>query len=734
MKKLIVIFLLTISCISRANVGDSLYNIWTNSSAIDTQRVIALDRYLGHVWNRSVKISPDSALKLSQELEKYSKRIDFKKGIVKAYNNQIISYALLGNIDKAIAQSEKSQKLSISLNYEKGEESAYYSLGVAYYFQNNFEKAIENYGRALALQIRYGNLEGVISSNVNLGTVYYNLGDYYDALRYYEKALELSKGKKNYSEVSKIYNNTGLIYRELGDFPKSLDYLIKSLETNEMAGNKTQIASSLHNIGLIYLQINENDLALEYFNRSLGLEKQSMNKRGIATTLNSIADVLTTQKNYSYALVEYNKSYNISEKLKDENAKAISLSGIANIYSIRGHYIKADELYQKILKILSELGVKKEIAYTYQIIGFNYLDQNKFTEAIVSCKKALELSEIIESLDIQKESCDCLYKAYKSKGQNVKALEYFEKMTLVNDSIKLKQVGRELLQMEFEKKMVVDSLDQEKEKLTTKLDFEEKLGAENQKRNIAIGAGIFLLLIVGGLYSRVKYIRKSNKIIESERDRSDDLLHNILPVEVARELKQSGKSEARNYEKVTVIFTDFKEFTQAAEKLSPKELIQEINSCFEKFDSICDKYNLEKIKTIGDSYMAAGGLLIKEGDTVRDSVLAGIEMKDYILERKEQRLSEQKVPFEMRVGIHTGSVIAGIVGTKKFQYDLWGDAVNTASRMESSGTEGYVNISHNTYIYIKDNNDFSFEYRGKVKAKGKGEVDMYYVHKIENTV
>jgi class 3 adenylate cyclase len=235
-----------------------------------------------------------------------------------------------------------------------------------------------------------------------------------------------------------------------------------------------------------------------------------------------------------------------------------------------------------------------------------------------------------------------------------------------------------------------------------------------------------------GLFHRYRYVRNTrnelsekNKIINKEKERSDELLLNILPAETAEELKNSGKSQARHFDLVTVMFTDFKGFTYMAEKLSPQELVDEIDYCFKHFDQIISKYNIEKIKTIGDAYMCAGGLPVANITNPLDVVKAGLEIQQFMQKLKEQKKAENKPYFELRIGINSGPVVAGIVGIKKFQYDIWGDTVNIASRMESSGEIGKVNISQMTYEKIKHR--FSCEHRGKIEAKNKGAVDMYFV-------
>jgi len=208
--------------------------------------------------------------------------------------------------------------------------------------------------------------------------------------------------------------------------------------------------------------------------------------------------------------------------------------------------------------------------------------------------------------------------------------------------------------------------------------------------------------------------------LKEEKKKSDDLLHNILPVEVADELKQKGSSEARQYDNVTVLFTDFVNFTGVSEKLSPKELVAEIDRCFKAFDEIIERNGLEKIKTIGDAYLAVCGLPNEDKEHAKKTTNAAIEIRDFMIRQKSEGGK-----FEIRIGLNSGALVAGIVGSKKFAYDIWGDTVNTASRMESSSEAGKINISETTYELVK--NDFICTYRGKISAKNKGEIDMYFV-------
>lgn len=239
--------------------------------------------------------------------------------------------------------------------------------------------------------------------------------------------------------------------------------------------------------------------------------------------------------------------------------------------------------------------------------------------------------------------------------------------------------------------------------------------------------------------------------LRTEKERSDELLLNILPYEVAEELKNTGAAAAKHFDQATVLFTDFRGFTQMSEKLSPEKLVNELDTCFKHFDGLMDKWGMEKIKTIGDSYMAAGGLPDPAKGSPADVVCAALEMQEFMEDLAQRRTAQGLPVFRMRVGVHTGPVVAGIVGVKKFQYDIWGDTVNTASRMESSGEVGEVNISEATYALVKDvvssqlsvvsarvgsrttgnqqltTPAFNFTPRGKIQAKGKGEMEMFFV-------
>ena len=249
---------------------------------------------------------------------------------------------------------------------------------------------------------------------------------------------------------------------------------------------------------------------------------------------------------------------------------------------------------------------------------------------------------------------------------------------------------------------------------------------EQQRTYLGIGTGIILLLAIV-FYARYISKKRANHTLQEEQERSEKLLLNILPKNIAEELKHKGRTTAKKLENVTVFFSDFKNFTKIAEQLTPEQLVEELDKCFKKFDFIIQKYpDIEKIKTIGDAYMCASGLN-GQSRYPFNLIRASMEMQQALEELKQENIRQGKPYFEARIGIHTGPVVAGVVGTTKFAYDIWGDTVNVAARMESKGEIGRVNISESTYRLVKYK--FECEYRGKVDAKNKGLIDMYFVNK-----
>ncbi len=255
---------------------------------------------------------------------------------------------------------------------------------------------------------------------------------------------------------------------------------------------------------------------------------------------------------------------------------------------------------------------------------------------------------------------------------------------------------------------------------------EEELNRQNQRMQVIMDN---LEKANQQLEIQKNEINTQKQLIQNEQNKSEKLLLNIMPFEIAKQLKSKGKASSRQYKMVTVLFADFKGFSKFSMELNPNDLVNILDTYFAKFDEIIGKHYLEKIKTIGDAYMCAGGLPLSNKSNPFDSVLTGLEIQNYMNKLNDSKVISNLSVWELRIGIHTGPLVAGVVGRKKFAYDIWGETVNIASRMEHSGHVGMVNISGATYEFVKD--FFECDYRGKIEAKNIGKIDMYFVNRLK---
>jgi|GEM_PF-1283909 len=373
----------------------------------------------------------------------------------------------------------------------------------------------------------------------------------------------------------------------------------------------------------------------------------------------------------------------------------------------------------------NEIEVLQDILYeefeeiSHSVI--NYVLRSGETLVIDDATKTFPYSDEEYISENKIKSILCIPQKHSGVGFS---LLYLENSSLsgafTKERIEILQVMATQTAISLQNAMLLENTNQLNEKLTQEVEVRKEVEENlrlNEKRLEEYNAN---------LESKVK---ERTLDLENEKEKSDELLLNILPLDIARELKEKGSAKSKKYESVTVLFTDFKGFSIIAEQMNAVDLVSEIDFCFKEFDRIIEKYGIEKIKTIGDSYMAAGGIPIVNSTHPFDVINAALEIRDFIEAHKEKSRIENKPIFELRIGIHTGNVVAGIVGLNKFAYDIWGDTVNLASRMESSSEAGKINISGTTYELVKD--QFSCSYRGKVVAKNKGEVDMYFVERME---
>ena len=573
-----------------------------------------------------------------------------------------------------------AKELSTKLDFKKGLALSLKNIGIGYYQQGQYSNAISHWEEAMVVYDSLGDKVGVSNMLNNEGSVYFNQGDDAKALDLYLKSLKIAENIDDTLRIVTALYNIGAVYSNKKlTYDKAKKYYLRALPLAVKIKDNYSIGNITVNLGEIYFKEEDYNTALTYFEQSLVAYAGSEN---VPYSLNNIGQVYEKRKDYNNAIKKHQEAYEISKELDAKLDMTISLLGLASTYQQKGDLQLARTSYVQAKAIADELHARTELRQVYEGLARNYAMINDYKNAYLYQQMLLDIKDTIYNIDTDKKLQGLAFAFDLEKKQN--------KINLLTKDVEI-----QLQKTEMQKLI----------------------------RNGFIGGFIVVLLFAG------IFFRQRNRI-KKEKKRSDELLLNILPEEVAEELKDKGYADAKLFDEVTVLFTDFKGFTAISEKLTPKELVKDLNECFSAFDHIMQKYDIEKIKTIGDAYMAAGGLPTPNNTHAEDVVNAAFEIRQFIEEGKARKIAQNLPYFEIRIGVHTGPIVAGIVGVKKFAYDIWGDTVNTASRMESSGEPGKVNISGSTYALVKDK--FSCEYRGKVYAKNKGEIDMYFVEELKS--
>ncbi|WP_300687740.1 adenylate/guanylate cyclase domain-containing protein [Chryseobacterium sp.] len=601
------------------------------------------------------------------------------------------------------------------------------NIGIKQQESGNFAESVLYFNKSLVSYYEHKDFKKAGDCYSYLAISYSLQGNYIQSLSYFEKSISEYKKVRYKLGISSVTNNMGGTYYYLGKFSQALSCYQKVLEIQTEIKDPKTIAITTQNIGGIYSKLEDYTSALKYYRKAYNVYTKLNDVKAIAQNLNSTGSIQVRLKDFDLAYENLSKALQVANEQNDKQIRIEVLNNLGTLFYEQSDYSKALGYFNNTLQLAKEMNSQQYIGDSQIAIGNIYAGQGKNKEAVKKCSEGFTIAQKIGSLSLKKDACDCLYHSYKTLGDDKKALAYYEKSNIFEDSLNSKETSNRMMNMEFQKQQLTDSIAYVKKEHTIQLKHKEEVQKKEKQRNAIIISLGFILVLAGGLWNRLNFVKKSREALRIEKDRSEELLLNILPEEIAEELKQKGSVNARDFNLVSILFTDFKSFTQTAEKMSPQSLVEEINVCFKAFDLISEKYKIEKIKTIGDSYMAAGGIPKPDQNSLKNIVLAGLEMQDFMAERKNENMQTNRPAFEMRLGIHAGPIVAGIVGVKKFQYDVWGDTVNTASRIESNGMVGKVNISESLYLLIKNEDCFSFEYRGNIQAKGKGELKMYFV-------
>lgn len=597
------------------------------------------------------------------------------------------------------------------------------SLGIEYIAMANYANALDCYLKTLAFAEHSKNKASITVNLNHIGRVYMFLGDYTKALEYYQKALVISEGMGYKGAIARQLRNVGNTYNKMGDYSKAIDYLERSQSLFDTLGFKEGEMIGLGIIGSVYLNMKAYGKSADYLQRALTMSRQQHNKRQESMNLLNIGKVCREAPDSVLQKIGVRAGQRKEKTLEylyggQQTAREINDAGtekaawecLSITYEKQGDYINAYHAYKKYI-LLRDSIEGSETKNTIAIKEMQYEFDKRETRLLYEQKLTQEQLRQQELITRQQQLDLGLKQQQLIVSQQEKNLQHLNFLK-TQAELQQQKVAAENQQALTEKKDAeLKLLNNEKALQETQLELTtNELKARETQRNGFIIGTVLLVFFAGAV---VIGLQRTS----AEKKKSEQLLLNILPSEVAVELKQTGGSVAKQYNNVTVLFTDFVNFTGISEQLSPTELVAEVHKNFTAFDAIIDSHGLEKIKTIGDAYLAVCGLPNETSDHACRVIRAAKDIQAFM------NSSEQK--FRVRIGIHSGPVVAGIVGVKKYAYDIWGDTVNTASRIESCSEPGKINVSGTTYELVK--NDFPFEYRGKINAKNKGEIDMYFV-------
>lgn len=539
-------------------------------------------------------------------------------------------------------------------------------------------------------------------------------------LEYSELLISTDSQNANSKMVHSGYLQKGNALQLKGEYAEALEAYLKSLEIANRIGETKGAGVLMISIADTYSMAGNYATSQEYYKKGIDHLRTTNDSVSLASALLNAGDGAFNNKDFQLALKYFEESGRIFKKINYPLGIAYNLGNVGMVYAEQGRDEQAKKNINEAVALLEELEAYYPISVFLRYMADIYAKQNNLPEAFQYAERSLDLALKNGLKDQISESNLLLSNLHRKGGNYENAYKHFKDHITYRDSIENLATVQQMADLRT---------NYEVSKKEAEVDL---LKQQQRTQRIAVIGTIVALILLGllalGLYRRNKFINKTRRIIEKEKNRSELLLLNILPEETAHELKDFGKVRSKRFEAVTVLFTDFKDFTRYSESSRPEELVESIDFYFSSFDDIIDKYGLEKIKTVGDAYMFAGGLPFPSKDHALKVVLAATEIIDFVKWSKKNKESDH-IKFDIRIGINSGPVVAGVVGKKKFAYDIWGDTVNIAARMESNSETGEINISENTHGLIKD--FCNCEYRGEIQVKNKGRMKMYYVRSIK---
>ena len=528
---------------------------------------------------------------------------------------------------------------------------------------------------ALAAAERVQYTPGIAAALCTLAWRQGQQGKYAEMLALAAKGLSLAKETGDDRLVARASSFIGTAYLNRGDFAAALDHYLSALETHSSRGDRVSLASTLGNIGIVYSRTGQYDKAADYFHRALRIYEEIGDRDGIGNMLGNIGTLYSHTADYAKALEHYLRAMEIAKETGNRNEVALMMSNAAVAHGNLGRHDEALEHILRALDIYTDTGNRSGIAVSLFNIGNLYALKeypgHSTQKAIEYLTKALSLTNETGMKNLKIAVHQVLADVYREEEDWKSAYHHIDLFHTLEKEVFSDQSIRRISELEHRQRLIEIEREHELE-------------------------------------------RKKSEITER-------LLNRILPAEVAQRIMAGGTRIADNIPSASVLFADIVGFTPLTQKLGSEQVVELLSQIFSHFDSLAEACGVEKIKTVGDSYMAAAGVPIECGDHAERIANLALAMQEEIKLKVNFSFDE----LSIRIGIHTGEVIAGVLGTQKLSYDIWGDTVNTAARMESHGEPDRIHCTEEMFIALQEK--FSFEERGEIEIKGKGKMKTYFL-------
>ncbi|MBS1560970.1 MAG: tetratricopeptide repeat protein [Bacteroidetes bacterium] len=633
--------------------------------------------------------APSALMHFQNELT-LREELNDRRSIARAYGNIGNKYLNMGEGATALTHFQRALSIMEELDDRIGVARSLGNIGNVYTGNGEYGSAMEYYHRSMALHTELENRSGVANVVGNIGTLHLFSGEYAEALAYYHRALDMHEELAERSDVARILNSMGNVYESLGDYPRSVEHYRHAMEIFEELGDRNGVAMTVANIGLVHADTGEHASALEQYRQAMSVYEELNDRPGAAVVMGNMGSVYGSMGEHTTALEYFRRALSMCQELGDRS----------NVTRVMGRIITAllsngeDTAARDVLEQQSALVIDNPEVRTERLLNMATL-----------CERAADLEGSLDHLcqalsvaadaGLRAQVAECHKRLRDLAQQRNNLADYIEhnnEFTRITEEIRGKEATQRLAMMEAERKV------------------------EGERR---------------------------------ERDKERALLYGTLPKNIADRMIRGEKVSGDHYDEATVIFADIVGFTQISESIPPGEVVQLLEQIFTAFDAICEKHGVTKIKTIGDSYMAVAF------DGVVNAALCALEMSRFRISHSVSHSVSHNVSHSVshsvshevafRIGMHFGPVTAGVIGTQRLQYDVWGDTVNLASRLESTGEAGRCQISRAVVDAIESrfrdqepdhesgikklivNHEFKIEERGEIEIKGKGMMRMYWL-------